>query len=80
MNNYTKGPGDYEPECIPEPTDAQIVAAIRNHADKVAANALDNFRQELKTALITLAKFNDDDAVRSVMSDSAKDLLFRECI
>lgn len=77
MINYTKGPCDEEPECTPEPTDAQIVAAIREYADKVSQNALDSFRMDLKTALITMAKYDDSDALLCVLSDSAADLLFR---
>lgn len=78
MNNvYLKGFGDSEPEYTPEPTDAQIVAAIREHADKVAQNALDSFRMDLKSALIALATYDDNDALLCVLGDSAKDLLFR---
>jgi hypothetical protein len=78
MNNvYLKGFGDSEPEYTPEPTDAQIVAAIREHADKVAQNALDSLRMDLKSALIALATYDDNDALLCVLGDSAKDLLFR---
>lgn len=78
MNNvYLKGFGDSEPEYNQEPTDAQIVAAIREHADKVAQNAVDSFRMDLKSALIALATYDDNNALLCVLSDSAADLLFR---
>lgn len=79
MNNtYLKGFGDAEPEYAPEPTDAQIISAVREHADKVAQNAVDSFRMDLKAALIALAKYDDNNALLCVLSDSAADLLFRE--
>lgn len=78
MNNvYLKGPGDFEPEYTPEPTDEQIIAAIRDHASEVAQNALDGFMGDLKTALISLAKYDDNDALLAVLGLSASDLLFR---
>lgn len=77
MNNYTKGPGDDEPECTTEPTDAQIVVAIREHASEVAQNALGSFSMELKTALIELATYDDNNALLCVLGESAADLLFR---
>lgn len=76
-NAYLKGAGDFEPECTPEPTDAQIVSAIREHAGKVAQNAIESFRMDLKAALVALAKYDDDNALMGVLCDSAEDLLFR---
>ena len=49
MNNvYLKGFGDSEPEYTPEPSDTDIVNAVREHADKVAQNAVDSFRYGFK--------------------------------
>lgn len=79
-NVYLKGPGDDEPECTPEPTDQQIVAAIREHSIKVAENAVKNFSMELQSALVTLAKYDDSNELLVALSDSARDLLHRECI
>lgn len=81
MNNvYLKGPADFEPEFTPEPSDADIVKAIRDHPIKVAENAVKTFSMELQSALVTLAKYDDSNALLIVLSDSAKDLLHRECI
>lgn len=78
MNNvYLKGFGDFEPEYTPEATDAEIVSAIREHADKVAQNAVESFRMDLKAALVSLAKYDDNNALLCVLFDSAADLLFR---
>jgi len=80
MSNYTKGPGDFEPECTTDPTDAQIISAIREHAIKVAENAVKTFSMELQSALVTLAKYDDSNELLVVLSDSACDLLHREVI
>ena len=78
MNNvYLKGFGDFEPEYTPEPSDTDIVNAVREHADKVAHNAVESFRMDLKAALVALAKHDDNDALLCVLGDSASDLLFR---
>ena len=78
MNNvYLKGLGDFEPEYTPEPTDEQIIRAIRGHAVEVAKNAVKSFSMELQSALVTLAKYDDNDGLLCVLSDSAADLLFR---
>lgn len=81
MNNvYLKGPGDDEPEYTPEPSDADIVKAIREHPIEVAKNAVKTFSMELQSALVTLAKYDEVNELLVVLSDSACDLLHRECI
>lgn len=79
-NVYLKGFGDSEPECTIDPTDAQIVAAIRENPIKVAENAVKTLSMELQSALVTLAKYDEVNELLVVLSDSAKDLLHRECI
>lgn len=81
MNNvYLKDPGDDEPECTPEPSDSDIVKAIREHPVEVANNAVKSLSMELQSALVTLAKYDDSEELLVVLSDSAKDLLYRERI
>lgn len=45
-----------------------------------AKNAVKSFSMELQAALVTLAKYDDGEDLLVVLSDSAKDLLHRECI
>lgn len=78
MNNaYLKGPGDFEPHYTPEPTDDQIIRAIRDHAEMVAKNAVKSFSMELQSALVALAKYDDSNELLVVLSNSAADLLYR---
>lgn len=74
---YTKGKGDFEQDCKPEPTDDQIISAMRNNPDKVSKNALSSFSMELTSALFVLAKFDSDEQLRDVLNKSAIDLLER---
>lgn len=74
---YLKGLGDFEPEYQSEPTDEQIIRAIRDNPDAVAKNALSSFSMELTSALFIAAKFDDMDAVRDVLNKSAIDLMDR---
>lgn len=77
---YLKGSGDSEPECKPEPTDEQIIRAIRDNPDAVSKNAIESFGMELTSALFMAAKFDDMDSVRDVLNKSAVDLLERGAI
>lgn len=76
---YLKGPGDFEPECTPEPTCEQITRATAQHAAEVMQNALESFPMELKSAGVEWIKsgLKDDSSLREVLNKSAADLLFR---
>ena len=74
---YTKGTGDFTPPATNEPTDEQIILAIRNNPQEVARNAREYFGMELESALFSLAKFDDIEPMRDVLNKSAVDLL--EC-
>ena len=76
-NVYLKGPGDFEPEYTSEPTDEQIIRAVKEHASQVAQNAVESFTGDLKLALMELAMYDDNNAMLAVLSESANDLLFR---
>jgi hypothetical protein len=80
MNNvYLKGTGDFTPDATPEPTDEQIMRAIRDNPAKVMQNALDSFAMEWKSAGIDwiASGLINDNSLREVLNKSAADLLFR---
>lgn len=79
-NPYLPGYGDATPEPDNGPTCEQIQRAVKEHALAVAKNALDGDTGDLITALMVLAMYDDCDALRVVLGESARDLLERGMI
>lgn len=78
MNNtYLKGPGDFEPDCKPEPTEQQVNAAIAQHAVQVCYNARDGYPALLSEALREYAMYRTTGKLDELLYASAEELLER---
>lgn len=78
MNNtYLKGFGDSEPDCKPEPTDEQVIRAVKEHAVAVARNCTDEFPSMVRSALVEYFIFGKTRGLDDLANASAADLLHR---
>ena len=80
MNNLssTKGPGDFEPECQPEPTEQQILNAMRNNPVAVWRNLIDSrsgYADAAETAMTEFIRYESTEKLNCALYDSAKELL-----
>ena len=81
MNNaYLKGTGDFTPDATPEPTDEQIIRAVKEHAVAVAYNATDEYPAMVRTALVEYFIYGTTDGLDELANASAEDLLHRQVL
>lgn len=76
-NVYLKGTGDFTPDATPEPADEQIIRAVKEHAVAVAYNATDEFKTQVRTALVEYFIYGTTDGLDELANASAEDLLHR---
>lgn len=74
---YLKGLGDFTPDATPEPTDEQLIRAVKENAYSVARNALDEFPAMVRVALIEYFIYGKTDGLDELANASAGDLLHR---
>lgn len=74
---YLKGPGDFEPDCKPDPTDDQVIRTVKEHAVAVARNCTDEFPSMVRSALVEYFMFGKTRGLDDLANASATDLLHR---
>lgn len=80
MTNFasTKGRGDFEPPCQPDPTEQQVLSVMRNNPVAVWRNLIDSrsgYADAAETAMTEFIRYESTEKLNCALYDSAKELL-----
>lgn len=78
MTNYTtvKGAGDFDESCHVEPSEQQVLNALRNNPVKVWRNIVSNgYSEAMEEAMAEYIKYELREKLDVVLYESAKELL-----